>query len=91
MLVDVWRDTIARVHRMVGMMRDFWYCLLIVSICVLSYRVYQLGDLLRTEYEAREQARIEVPVIECNLPCRCKHLLGLGTWEWADCLGVGKK
>jgi len=27
----------------------------------------------------------------CNLPCRCRPLLNLGTWEWAECMGVGKK
>ncbi|KKL54831.1 hypothetical protein LCGC14_2261430 [marine sediment metagenome] len=47
------------------------------------------GYIVYTAYV--ERTRTEIPVNECNLPCRCKHLLGLGTWEWADCLGVGKK
>lgn len=32
-----------------------------------------------------------VPEQVCNLPCKCKHLLNLGTTEWMDCMGVGYK
>ncbi len=38
-----------------------------------------------------ERTRTEIPVIECNLPCRCKHLLGTSTWAWAECMQVGRK
>jgi len=58
----------------------FWLfaCVFIIT----PYMVYE-AYVIRTSTEK--------PIEECNLPCRCKHLLGLGTWEWAECMGVGRK
>ena len=46
----------------------------------------------RLVYDAYvERTRTEIPIEECNLPCRCRHLLDPSTWDWEDCMGVGRK
>jgi hypothetical protein len=62
---------------------------LVLAVCLLSYRTYQIGVILQHDHNDRHTVKVEQ--VECNLPCRCKHLLNLGTWEWAECMGVGKK
>jgi len=54
----------------------------VVVIGVPGYMVYEAYV---------ERARTEIPVIECNLPCRCKHLMNPSTWDWEECMGVGRK
>ena len=70
-------------------MDNVWGYLIVIALCLLSYRVKVIGDTLQEAY--LERNRTEVAVRECNLPCKCKHLLNLGTWEWAECMGVGRK
>jgi len=54
----------------------------VVVIGVPGYMVYEAYV---------ERTRTEIPVIECNLPCRCKHLMNPSTWDWEECMGVGRK
>ena len=63
--------------------------LIMAAVFTVAAVVYIPGRLVYDAYV--ERTRTEEPVIECNLPCRCKHLLNLGTWEWAECMGVGRK
>ena len=63
--------------------------ILFVIVLLASIGTYTVGKSVYTAYG--ERTRTEIPIRKCNLPCSCKHLLGLGTWEWADCLGVGRK
>jgi hypothetical protein len=50
-------------------MNSFNGTLLVVVLCLLSYRVYEIGELLRDRYEASVTA-------ECTAPTVCRNEFG---------------
>ena len=38
----------------------------------------------------RERVKSEQVQPKCDLPCNCRKFYNLSTWEWADCMGVGR-
>ena len=64
--------------------------LLVIAWAVLfGWMFFTVLDILEAHHKD-----IHVPAVQeqaCNLPCKCKHLRNLGTWEWAECMGVGRK
>ena len=41
-----------------SLMRNLLIMILVMAVCTLSYRVYQIGELLRTEYENSEPVTV---------------------------------
>lgn len=67
----------------------FTLLLLVLAMCLLSYRCYEIGEVLRDIHQATK-----APItshIMCNLPCKCAPLYNLGTDAWIECMGVGYK
>ena len=64
--------------------------LLIFAVLCLSYRAYEIGQVLRQMHHEQQAVRI-MRSERGSLPKSCEHLLNLGTWEWADCMLVGRK
>jgi hypothetical protein len=75
--------------------KEFMFSLLVFSILAMSYRVYQIGAVLRDMHESRERERTEMVLKQanpkCRLPCLCRRYYNSGTDEWLDCMMVGYK
>lgn len=69
---------------------DTFWIVFVFSMAALlgGLYVFEKAHGIVTE---RERVKSDVIVPQCNTPCRCRPLLNLGTWEWAECLGVGRK
>lgn len=57
--------------------------LALIAGSMASVAIYSV--LTRTEVVPKST------ISECRLPCKCAPLYNLGTSEWRDCMGVGRK
>ena len=64
--------------------------LLVFGWAVLfGWMFFTVFDILEEHHESMHVPKVEEVV--CNTPCKCKHLLNLGTDEWINCMQVGYK
>ena len=67
---------------------------LFLYITILLGGMMGAGHLINYLHDnATERERVKSTLVypKCDLPCNCRKFYNLSTWEWADCMGVGRK
>ncbi len=52
-----------------------------------GYGVSTAVNKVRVHYQVTPVSTVR----KCNLPCICRRYINLGTDEWIECMGVGRK